>query len=61
MGERPTEPGDVPEEHRGRARELRLQLLVLEAQLENANFENREAYRRKINEKRGELDALERR
>jgi len=53
-------PADVPEEHRERARELQFQLLALEAQLENANFEDKEAYRRKINEKRGELRALKR-
>jgi len=51
-------PEDVPEEHQERAQELRYQLFVLEAQLENANFENREAYRRKINQKRGELERL---
>jgi hypothetical protein len=55
----PSEPlEDVPEEHRERAKELRYQLFVLEARLENANFENKEAYRRKINEKRGELEQL---
>jgi len=37
-----------------------LQLFALEARLESANFENKEAYRRKINEKRGELEALKR-
>jgi hypothetical protein len=51
-------PEDIPERHRERARELQLQLVVLEARLDNANFENKEAYRRKINEKRGELDGL---
>lgn len=57
----PSEPlEDVPEEHRARAQELRYQLFVLEARLENANFENKEAYRRKINEKRGELEQLKR-
>jgi hypothetical protein len=55
----PSEPlEDVPEEHRERAKELRYQLFVLEARLENANFENKEAFRRKINEKRGELEQL---
>jgi len=55
----PNEPlDDVPEEHREEAQELRYQLFVLEARLENANFENKEAYRRKINEKRGELEQL---
>jgi len=53
-------PADVPEEHMERARELQFQLLALEAQLGNANFEDKEAYRRKINEKRGELRALKR-
>lgn len=53
-------PAAVPEEDRERARELQLQLFALEAQLESANFENKEAYRRKINEKRGELEALKR-
>ncbi len=62
MSEVPTElPADVPEEHRERARELQFQLLALEARLESANFENKEAYRRKINEKRGELQQLQRR
>ena len=57
--ELPSEPpDDVPEEHREEAQELRYQLFVLEARLENANFENKEAYRRKINEKRGELEQL---
>jgi len=62
MDEFPTEPpDDVPDEHRDRARELQLQLLVLDAQLESANFENKAAYRRKINEKREELEQLRRR
>lgn len=61
MGELPREPpDDVPAEHRDRARELQMQLVVLEAQLESANFENKAAYRRKINEKRDELDDLRR-
>jgi hypothetical protein len=62
MGEEyPKEPpAAVPEEDRERARELQLQLFALEARLESANFENKEAYRRKINEKRGELEALKR-
>ncbi len=51
-------PEGIPEEHAEAARELQMQLLVLEAQLDSANFENKEAYRRKINEKEGELDAL---
>ena len=51
-------PEEIPEKHHERARELQLQLVVLEARLESANFEDKEAYRRKINEKRGELDAL---
>jgi len=62
MSDVPREPpADVPEKHRERARELQFQLLALEAQLESANFENEEAYRRKINEKRGELEGLKRR
>jgi hypothetical protein len=51
-------PEDIPEKHRERAREIQMQLVVLEARLESANFEDKEAYRRKINEKRGELDML---
>lgn len=59
MGEFPRDPpADVPPEHRDRARELQLQLVVLEAQLESANFENKAAYRRKMAEKREELDEL---
>jgi hypothetical protein len=59
MSEVPREPPeDVPDEHSDRARELQLQLLALDAQLESANFENREAYRRKIAEKQRELEAL---
>lgn len=59
--EMPREPPDgVPETHSERARELQFQLMVLEAQLESANFENKEAYRRKINEKQGELEQLKR-
>jgi hypothetical protein len=56
--EYPKEPPDVPSEHRERARELQLELLVLEARLESANFEDEEAYRRAINEREAELDAL---
>lgn len=51
-------PEEIPEEHAEAARQLQLQLLTLRAQLESANFENKEAYRRKINEKEGELEAL---
>jgi hypothetical protein len=54
----PDLPDDIPEKHREQARELQLQLMVLEARLESANFEDKEAFRRKINEKRGELDRL---
>jgi hypothetical protein len=62
MDEVPREPpADVPDEHEERARELQMELLVLEAQLESANFENKAAYRRKINQKREELDSLRRR
>lgn len=53
-------PAEIPEEHEQRARELQYQLFILEARLEGANFENKEAYRRKINEKRGELEQLKR-
>ena len=59
MGEFPRDPpADVPPEHRDRARELQLQLVVLKTQLESANFENKAAYRRKMAEKREELDEL---
>ncbi|MFT4945866.1 MAG: ribosomal protein L29 [Natronomonas sp.] len=51
-------PDDIPEEHADRARELQMQLLALRAQLESANFENEEAYRRRINGKEGELESL---
>ncbi|MEF8915653.1 hypothetical protein [Natronomonas sp.] len=51
-------PEDVPSEHIERARELQLELLVLEARLESANFEDKEAYRRAIRERREELDDL---
>ncbi|MFT4909715.1 MAG: hypothetical protein ACI9TI_000878, partial [Natronomonas sp.] len=37
---------------------LQLELLVLKARLEAANFENKEAFRRAINERRSELDSL---
>jgi hypothetical protein len=62
MDEVPREPpADVPAEHEERAQKLQMELLVLEAQLESANFENKAAYRRKINQKREELDSLRRR
>jgi hypothetical protein len=51
-------PDGIPEEHAEEARQLQMQLLTLRAQLESANFENKEAYRRKINEKEGALEAL---
>jgi hypothetical protein len=51
-------PADVPPQHHERARELQIQLTVLEARLETANFENKEAYRRAIAERREELDSL---
>ena len=51
-------PEGVPPEHRERARELQVELFVLEARLESANFENRAAYRRAIDERRAELDDL---
>ncbi|WP_299236322.1 hypothetical protein [Natronomonas sp.] len=53
-----TPPPDVPPEHRDRARELQIELTVLEARLEAANFEDKEAYRRAIKERRQELDSL---
>ena len=51
-------PEGVPPEHHERARELQVKLFVLEARLESANFENRAAYRRAIDERRAELDDL---
>ncbi len=51
-------PEDVPPERRERARKLQLELLVLEARLEAANFEDEEAFRRAIDERRSELDSL---
>lgn len=51
-------PADVPPQHHEQARELQIQLTVLEARLETANFENKEAYRRAIAERREELDSL---
>ncbi len=60
-GKLPSElPDDIPAEHRERARELQYQILLLEARLQSANFEDKEAYRRKLNEKRGEFDLLRR-
>jgi hypothetical protein len=53
-----TPPADVPPQHHERARELQIELVVLEARLDGANFENREAYRRAIRERRAELDSL---
>ena len=59
MDEYPKEPpADVPPEHYERARELQVELFVLEARLESANFEDKEAYRRAINERETELDEL---
>ena len=59
MDEYPKEPpADVPPEHHERARELQVELFVLEARLESANFEDKEAYRRAINECETELDEL---
>ncbi len=59
MDEYPKEPpADVPPEHREQARELQVELFVLEARLESANFEDEEAYRRAINEREAELDEL---
>ncbi|CCQ36047.1 uncharacterized protein Nmlp_1859 [Natronomonas moolapensis 8.8.11] len=51
-------PEGVPPEHRERARTLQLELLVLEARLDAANFEDEEAFRRAIDERRSELDSL---
>ena len=51
-------PDGIPEEHADEARQLQMQLFALRAQLKSANFENEEAYRRKINEKEGKLEAL---
>lgn len=48
----------VPPERRDRAETLRAELLVLEARLETATFDEREAYRRAIDERRSELDDL---
>ena len=57
--EYPREPPEgVPPEHHDRARELQLELLVLEARLESANFEDKEAFRRAIRKRREELDGL---
>lgn len=57
--EYPREPPEgVPPEHRDRAQELQLELLVLEARLESANFEDKEAFRRAMRERREELDGL---
>ena len=59
MDEYPKEPpADVPPEHHERARELQVELFILEARLESANFEDEEAYRRAINERETELDEL---
>ncbi len=58
-GDLPTElPEDIPEKDRRRARELQAEILVLEARLSNATFENKEAFRRALNERRGELNLL---
>lgn len=58
-GEYPkTPPADVPPEHRERARELQIELTVLKARLESANFENKEAIRRAIRDRNAELDSL---
>ena len=59
MDEYPKEPpADVPPKHHERARELQVELFVLEARLESANFEDQEAYRRAINEREAELNEL---
>ena len=51
-------PEDIPPEHRERAETLRAELLVLEARLETATFDEKEAYRRAIDERRSELEGL---
>ncbi len=51
-------PRDVRPADRERAHELQIQLFTLEARLKAANFEDKEAYRRAIRERREELDAL---
>jgi hypothetical protein len=51
-------PEDVPSRHRERARELLHELVILEARLESANFEDKEAYRRAIRQRREELESL---
>ena len=51
-------PADVPPRHRERARELQHELVILEARLESANFEDKEAYRRAIKKRRQELASL---
>lgn len=53
-----TLPNDIDPEHRDRARTVQLELLVLEARLDAANFEDKEAYRRAIDERRTELDSF---
>jgi len=51
-------PDDVLPEDEGRARELQLELMVLEARLESANFEDEEAFRRAIRKREAELEEL---
>jgi len=51
-------PDDVLPEDEERARELQLELMVLEARLESANFEDEEAFRRAIQEREAELEEL---
>ncbi len=58
-GDRPTElPAEIPEKDRQRAWELQAEIFLLEARLSNARFEDKEAYRRALNERRGELNLL---
>lgn len=58
-GDRPTERSDeIPEKARKRTRELQAEIFLLEARLSNAKFEDKEAYRRALNERRGELHLL---
>ncbi|CAI49285.1 uncharacterized protein NP_2388A [Natronomonas pharaonis DSM 2160] len=51
-------PAGVPPEDRERARELQHELVVLKARLESATFDQQEAYRRAIRDRREELRSL---
>jgi len=52
---------DDPEALASRTRTLKIRLRVLRMRAESANFENREAYRRAIEEKEAEIAELEER